>query len=292
MDTRTATKSVFVFGATSLLGSSIVASAPSPGGAGLELTPFCSQRARLPAGTRWPRLDLEDDEGLARLFAQTQPELLIHCGAVCDVDRCEADPSFAYRVNVTSIERLLRRLPQQTRLVYCSSDHVFGAGGDTALTEAAPTAPISEYGKMRVAAEQLVRARPGTLVLRCSLAIGDSLRGRDGHLDWLRYRTRRGLPMTVVRDEWRSAAWATDLAQRVLALAQSELTGLRHVCAARSVSRLELATYLNRRYQLGAQFKVEGRDEQPAPHLGRIELATLHSDPLAARLPPVVPVGA
>lgn len=282
-----APKRVFVFGATSLLGSSIVAST----GSALELTPFCSRRARLPAGTCWSRLDLEDDDALARLFERTQPELLIHCGAVCDVDKCEADPSFAYRVNVVSIEHLLRRLPQETRLVYCSSDHVFGAGGALGLTEAAPTAPISQYGKMRVAAEQRVLDRAGSLVLRCSLAIGDSLRGRDGHLDWLRYRTRRGLPMTIVRDEWRSACWATDLAQRVLALAQAELTGLRHVCAARSVSRLELATYLDQRYELGASFKVEGRDEQPAPHLGRIELATVHGDQLAARLPAVVPLG-
>src|SRR5581483_9657102 len=48
-------------------------------------------------------------------------------------------------------------------------------------------------------------ARPGSLVIRIGLPIGPSPDGRTGHRDWLRYRLDRNLPVTIVRDEYRSA---------------------------------------------------------------------------------------
>jgi len=120
-------------------------------------------------------------------------------------------------------------------------------------------------------------------------AIGPSLTGRTGHLDWLRFRHRRGLPISIVHDEYRSVVWAEDLARRVVELADSELAGVRHVVAERSVSREILADHLNRRFAIGARYHLESRHERDYPHLGRVELRTSFRDPLATPLPAVVP---
>lgn len=79
-------------------------------------------------------------------------------------------------------------LPENIRLVYVSSDHVFG--GDDAYDEASRPCPISLYGRTRVDAEALVLGRPLSLVIRPGLAIGPSPNGRTGQLDWLHYRTQ------------------------------------------------------------------------------------------------------
>jgi len=273
----------FLFGATSILGQTFLRLYPE------RFVPFCSEHSRWPMCRDWRRLNLEDGDALARLFAGAQPELLVHCGAVCDVEKCERWPEFAIRVNVTSVERLLDHLPATTRLVYCSSDHVFS--GDTGpYNEASDPDPISEYGRARVRAEQLIRdRRPDALILRMGPAIGSSLTGRTGHLDWLRFRHHRGLPITIVRDEVRSVVWAEDLGHRVLELADSELAGVRHVVAERSVSREALAAHLNERFAIGADYRLESRSERTYPHLGRVELRTEHEGALAAPLPAVVP---
>jgi dTDP-4-dehydrorhamnose reductase len=234
-------------------------------------------------------VNLEDGDALARVFTAEPPDLLIHCGAVCDVEKCERWPEFATRVNVTGIERLLEHLPATTRLVYCSSDHVFG-GGNGPYTETSEPDPISEYGRARVRAEALIRARRrDALILRMGPAIGPSLTGQTGHLDWLRARTSRQLPISIVRDEIRSVVWAEDLALRVVELARSELTGVRHVVAERPVSRAALAAHLNQTFAIGANYQLENRVERAYPHLGRVELETSYRDPLATPLPAVVP---
>jgi dTDP-4-dehydrorhamnose reductase len=273
----------FLFGAGSMLGWSIWRARP------VETVGFCNASTRqLPEGvTR--AIDLDDGEAVAALFAREQPALVINCAGVCDVETCERSPDFAWAVNVEGTRQLIERAPAATRIVHCSSDHVFG-GDDGPYDEASAPAPISVYGRTRVAAEEIVLARPGTLVVRAGLWIGPSATGRIGHLDWLRHRHRRGLPMTVVADEVRSAVWAEDAARRVWALARSAVTGIRHVTATRAVSRPELAAYLDRRFAIGAQLAVEGRADRRTPHLGRVELATRYHDALAEALPSVVPL--
>ncbi len=239
------------------------------------------------ARNTWPVLNLEDPAWLKALFVAKAPELLIYCHAVCNVRKCEAEPGWARQINVHHIERLLECLPDTTRLVYVSSDHVFG--GDGSYDEDTPPCPISVYGRTRVEAEALILARDRSLVLRPGLAIGASHNGRSGHCDWLAYRHQQGLPITIVTDEFRSAMWVDDLAVRIMDLAQSEQTGLRHIAATQTVGRLQLAQYLTRRLGINPVLHTASRHGQPAPHLGRVELVSVFRGPLHEPLPSVMP---
>ncbi len=277
------TSGVFLFGASSMLGWSILQARGD-----VAVTPFCNASTKpLPAGIE-RGIDMDDEPAMRALFAHEQPAMIVHCAGVCDVETCERSPEFAHSVNVEGTRLLLAYAPPSTRIVYCSSDHVFGGDGGP-YWEDTPTTPISVYGRTRVAAEHLVLARPDTLVVRAGLWIGPSSTGRIGHLDWLRDRHRRNLPMTVVSDELRSAVWAEDAAQRVWALARSGLRGIRHIVATRTVARPELAAYLNQHFGIGATFGEQPRCERRTPHLGNVELATRYHDALAAALPSVVP---
>jgi dTDP-4-dehydrorhamnose reductase len=272
---------ILLFGANSMLGWSILSR-------GFEdqvgdVTAFANGRTRpLPKGVH-EGLHLNDGDAVRALFGRLRPQLIIHCAGVCNVANCEKSPEFARSVNVGGVRNLLAFAPRDARIVYCSSDHVFSGDGGPYREDSAPD-PVSVYGQTRVEAEALMLDRPNTLVVRASLWIGPSATGRIGHLDWLRYRRRQGLPMTIVEDEARSAVWADDAAKRVVALAGSDVVGLRHLTATRMVSRPELARYLSERFEIGAEFELQRRSDRGAPHLGRVELATIHTDALAAPL--------
>ena len=261
---------MLLFGATSLLGFYLAQRFPH------TILPFISPGNTSQAVRQWPELRLHDTGWLMEVFARTQPDIVLYCHAVCDVPKCEAAPLWAYEVNVQQVARVLEVLPAQTRLVYVSSDHVFG--GDGVYDEESKPCPISVYGRTRVEAEHLVLARSGTLVIRAGLGIGRSPNGRTGHLDWLWYRTQRKLPMTIIEDEHRSVVWQGDLALRVMQLAESACVGIRHISATRAVSRVALAQFLNEQFGIDAIFRVESRHEQPTPHLGRVELASVYQD--------------
>ena len=276
MRARVHERPALLFGATSIVGFALARLF------GDRVVPFANPYNATAAAKGWRRVKIEDGARLNVLLGAAPPDLVIYCHAVCDVAKCEADPSWARDINVGSIDNLIALLPQETRSVYVSSDHVFG--GDGAYAEDSAPAPISVYGRTRVAAEERVLARYRSLVIRAGLPIGPSVGGRTGHMDWLRYRHRKGLPITIIEDEYRSAVWADDLALRIMALAESSLCGLRHIPARRAVSRPELASFIAREIGLPIRFAVQTRRQQPFPHLGRVEIQSRYADAYAAPL--------
>ena len=272
--------SILLFGATSILGFNLARLFPE------AILPFTSPGHTSLAVQNWAALNLKDSKWVTTIITKYQPTVLVYTHAICDVPKCEADPEWAYEVNLGHLKRTLEVLPPTVQMVYVSSDHVFG--GDDTYDEHCSPCPISVYGKTRVKAEQLVLERSQSLVIRTGLAIGPSPNGRTGHLDWLRYRKQRQLPITIVEDEYRSVVWVEDLARRVMALVASKETGLRHVAATRALSRIELAEYLLKRLGLRTDFCSEGRHQRPTPHLGRVELTTTYEDELSQPLSSVL----
>ncbi len=273
-------RSTLLFGATSVLGFHLAREFHG------TVLPFVTPGNKARSIRHWPSLHLGDPAWPAALFKRHRPDVLIYCHAVCDVPKCEAAPGWAREVNVQQLCRVMDALPPETRFVYVSSDHVFG--GDDVYHELAAPCPISVYGRTRVAAEEAVLSRPGSLVIRVGLAIGASPNGRTGHWDWLRYRTQRRLPITIVHDEHRSVVWATDLARRVMRLAESGETGIRHVSSTRSVSRVQLAHHLMGLFGMVADFRYESRRQRSAPHLGRVELSSVYRGELFEPLASVI----
>jgi dTDP-4-dehydrorhamnose reductase len=265
-----------LFGASSMLGWSLLRARPSA-------TAYCNTSTRpVPAGVVGG-IDLDDEPAVAALFARERPRVIVQCAGVCDVENCERSPEFAWQVNVDAMRILIAHAPAEARIVYCSSDHVF-SGDSGPYDETSPTDPLSVYGRTRVAAEQLMLARENTVVVRSGPWIGPSASGRNGHLDWLRSRHARGMPLTVVADEARSVVWAEQAAQRVWAIADATITGIRHLVTGTAVSRPELARFLDAKFAIGAHFETQLRRDRRAPHPGHIELRTVYADALATPL--------
>ena len=272
--------SILLFGATSILGFNLAKRFP------LTILPFVPAGNKSPSVRHWSSLQLEDISWLKAQFKGSQCKTLIYCHAICDVAKCEADPDWAHKINVAQLERVIKVLPEKTRLIYVSSDHVFG--GDGRYTEASLPSPISVYGRTRIAAENLVLTRARSLVLRMGLAIGPSPNGRSGHLDWMSYRSGRGLPITIIEDEYRSVVCVDDLLMRIMQYVESDLSGIRHITATRLISRVDLAKHLLSSLGKNSTFKVESRHQQSTPHIGRIALESLYGDALSKPLPCVV----
>lgn len=266
-----------------MLGWTLVHRAP----AGVVVIPTCSRHSRAPRTRAWLRMDVERAEDWAPVRS-APPDALIYCAGICDVKRCNDNPEFARAINVGGIVNLLAATPATTRLVVCTSDHVF-SGDRGPYTESSEPDPISVYGQTRVTGERRVlSARADALVVRVGLPIGPSLRGRVGHWDWLRYRHARELPMTVVDGERRAVVWAHDAAERIFALADSQTRGIRHLAATKTTGRPELAAALCRRQGIDPRYEIVRRSSLPAPHLGDVDLRTEFADPLARPLPAVV----
>jgi UDP-glucose 4-epimerase len=88
------------------------------------------------------------------------PEIVIHAAGGATVAASLSAPEDDFSRNVGSVREVLaflQRRPKQTRFIFPSSAAVYGEAGNLPITEAAPTAPLSPYGKHKLLAEDLIR---------------------------------------------------------------------------------------------------------------------------------------
>ena len=92
-------------------------------------------------------LDLMDSTQFQTIFSKIKPDLVIHCAGLTNVDECERAPDFAYEMNVKVTENIVQVCSNGTKLVYISTDQVYGVAAEH--FEANETLqPVNQYGKI------------------------------------------------------------------------------------------------------------------------------------------------
>ena len=129
------------------------------------------------------QVDIRNRAELDRLFAEYQPDAVMHLAAESHVDRSIDGPGDFIETNITGTFNMLeaaraywvrRGKPENFRFHHISTDEVYGTLGETGqFTEETPYAPNSPYSASKAASDHLVRAWHETyglpvLVTNCS----------------------------------------------------------------------------------------------------------------------------
>lgn len=89
-------------------------------------------------------------------------DIVINCIALSDVDRCEREEAAAMHINAELPAALARAAREQrAHLIHFSTDFVFDGTLRRPLAETDPVAPLSVYGKSKLAGEQAIAAENG-----------------------------------------------------------------------------------------------------------------------------------
>lgn len=180
-------------------------------------------------------VDIRDAAAVGALFQQLGPRAVIHTAYRRD-DRAT---TFDGAVNVAAASA-------GARLVHLSTDVVFdGEKGAPYVEEDEPT-PLTDYGRAKADAERAVLAEhPAALVVRTSLIYGGP---RPGPQELL--AADRDASFFI--DEVRCPIQVGDLADALIELAATDLSGVLHVAGADRLSRHEFAALLAGRAVLAA----------------------------------------
>jgi len=178
-----------------------------------------------PPGVEAIRLDVRDEDAVRA--ALRGADLVIHTAYRQDDESITADGAAV----------VARCAPG--RLIHLSSDVIFSGALSRPLREEDPVDPVTDYGRWKARAEELVLAeRPDALAIRTSLIYrGD---GSTRH-----EQLARDPSMSFYDDELRSPIQVGDLAAAILELAQLEVSGPLHVGGADGLSRLDFARLMN-----------------------------------------------
>ena len=176
-----------------------------------------------------PELDITDREATIAYVRRHQPDTVINCAAMTNVDGCEADRDAAFRANALGPRNLAMACDKiGARLIHVSTDYVFSGrpNGGVPLDECAIPAPVSAYGETKLLGEQYVqRFCRRHFIVRTAWMYGAA--GKNF------VKTMVGLAkthdeITVVSDQLGNPTNAVDLAYHILKLAVSHDYGTYH----------------------------------------------------------------
>jgi dTDP-4-dehydrorhamnose reductase len=180
------------------------------------------------------RLDVRDAAAVEALVADLAPVCVVHTAYL------HGGPD-AWATNVDGSANVAAAAAGHgARLIHVSTDLVFDGRAGRPYTEADEPNPLLEYGRAKAAAEKAVAERHReAAIVRTSLIYGGE--GLSGHerriLDVVDGRAE----LAFFTDELRCPVHVTDLADALLALAQSAYAGPLHLAGADGVSRFEMA---------------------------------------------------
>jgi dTDP-4-dehydrorhamnose reductase len=265
---------------------------------GLNLALSAAKRDHLVFGTvkehvlrtdafRTIQTDLLVPGAVESLLDQTQPDWVIHCAAMANVDACEADPEQALKVNSELPARLAayvaRGGARQARLVHISTDAVFDGQRGGYGEEDTPN-PLGVYARTKLEGERGVAdANPQAIIARVNL-FGWSLSGGRSLGEFFFYNLSAGKRVLGFTDVFFCPILASDIAPILLQMLEMQLCGLYHVVSRECTSKYEFGVRVARRFGLDESLITPASVEEAGLKATRSPNLTLRTDKLAAAL--------
>lgn len=184
--------------------------------------------------------DLLEKNAVEKLIDTVEPDWVIHCAALADIDACEKEQDFARKLNTDLPGEFARACKNKSKLVYISTDAVFDGTKDEYFEADTPN-PLSTYARTKLDGEQAVlEIDPNAIVARINL-FGWSLFGTRSLAEWFFYNLQTGRTVKGFTDVFFCTQLANDLADILFQMCSLNLTGLYHAVGADCVSKYDFA---------------------------------------------------
>lgn len=169
------------------------------------------------------------------------PDSIIHCAGLADVDECERNPARARQLNVQMTEHVASLAAETgAHLVYVSTDAVFD-GTKAWWSEDDTPNPINVYGTTKLSGEQIATRAHETVTIVRTNFFGRTETDDPSLAEWMLETLRAGDELTGFEDVHFTPLYAGDLARYLLAVLDQEYTGLVHLAGGERLSKLEFA---------------------------------------------------
>jgi len=198
-------------------------------------------------------LDITDPRAVRRVMEAERPDAVMNCAAWTDVDGAESAESEATEVNGVGAGIVAGEAAAVDALiVHPSSDYVFDGQSRRPYVESDPTAPLSAYGRSKLAGEiEVAAAAERHFIVRSSWLFG--VAGRSFPATMLRLAAERD-EVAVVTDQVGCPTWTGHLGPALVELAERRGdVGLFHATGAGQCTWYEFAIEIAHRAALPAR---------------------------------------
>ncbi len=211
-----------------------------------------------------PECDILDAVALARLFDEEKPDAVAHLAAYTAVDKAESEPELCFAVNAEGTRNVAAECAKRgIKMLYTSTDYVFGGEGDKFYETDDEKAPLNVYGKSKLEGEYAVSENcKKSFIVRISWVFGRH--GKNFAATILRLAKEKD-EIRVVNDQTGSPTFTEDLAPLLCDMLESEKYGVYHATNEGVCTFAEWAQEAVRLKGLGAEIIPIPTSEYPTP---------------------------
>ncbi len=240
---------LLITGASGLFGSKLVKTASAQG-----IAVYSGYVTDVPVCGVPVLFDVSNKEQVEQAFEFAKPDVVVHAASLTDVDKCELNREFAWKINVDGAKNIAESAAKHgTFLVYVSTDYVF-SGKKGCYKETDLPDPINYYGLTKLKAEEAsLKILPNCCIARTSVIYGSTpAAGKINFALWVLNKLKSREKLRIVTDQWVYPTLNSSLADMVLDVVQQRLSGVLHLCGASRVSRYDFALALAKMFSLDA----------------------------------------
>ena len=194
-------------------------------------------------------IDLLEKGSIEKIFDVANPDCLIHCAALADVDACEKDPLGSRRLNaLLPGEIAVACESPSVPMLHISTDAVFdGTSNGLYLEDDVPN-PLGVYASTKLEAEgNVLQADSSAIVARVNF-FGWSLSGTRSLAEFFVNNLKAGKQVNGFTDVFFCPMFVGDLAKTLLSMLTKGLSGLYHVVGSEALSKYEFGQAIARQF--------------------------------------------
>jgi dTDP-4-dehydrorhamnose reductase len=219
------------------------------------------------------QMDFTDPFAVHDVFEKMQPNVVIHAGAMANVDACEQNQWQAYVTNVEGTLNLLTNADEyKAHFIFISTDFVFD-GESGPYDETSRPNPVNFYGKTKRDAEDAVKEYSFSwAIVRTVLIYGHNHHGRDNILTAVKKKLSNGETYAAVDDIVRTPTYVEDLAKGIASIVAGNKTGIYHLAGKDILTPYQMACKAAEHLQMERSLikKINAADlETPAKRPGK-----------------------
>ena len=198
----------------------------------------------------WNHFDLLDFKKLKNWLNKVNPDVVIHCAAITDVDFCEKNPKIATLLHIQTTEIICGFCELgNKRMIYISTDSVFDGKKDRKYSETDIPNPLNIYSKTKYIAEKKVLSMNIGLVLRVNI-VGLTKGKNNSFSDWLLDGLISKKNLNLFDDVYFSPLHVNTLASVLKKIVSNPIFGVYHCASNDYISKYEFGKKMAKIFDL------------------------------------------
>ncbi len=171
--------------------------------------------------------DITDTLATEAYIKNYAPTAVVHCAAYTAVDNAQDNRDVCFKVNALGSENIAKVCGELgIKLVYISTDYVYGGKGEKPFETTDPVCPCNVYGKSKLEGENAVKKHcQKHFIVRTSWVFG--INGGNFVKTMLRLAENHSV-LNVVCDQIGSPTYTPDLSKLICDMLQTEKFGTYH----------------------------------------------------------------